>query len=204
MPARSELERRLSQVDGFETPNATREQYATPASIAAHLVHEAGLRGDLDRPVVDLGTGTGVLAIGAALAGAGSITGMDIDRGPLEIARANRDRLEVSVDFVQGGIQHIPLCPSRPVTVLMNPPFGAQPGQRGADRPFLRACADIATVSYSIHNARSRDFIEAYTTDHGGSITHAFAAELSIDRQFAFHEDERRDVPVEVYRIAWD
>jgi putative methylase len=35
-------------------------------------------------------------------------------------------------------------------------------------------------------------------------VTDAWRAELGLDRQFDHHEVDRREVPVEVYRIAWD
>lgn len=42
--------------------------------------------------VLDVGAGTGILAIYAAKLGAGLVTGVDIDRSALEIARENADR----------------------------------------------------------------------------------------------------------------
>jgi len=85
----------------------------------------------------------------------------------------------------------------------MNPPFGAQAGQRHADREFLAAAADVADVSYSIHNSGSRAFVESFATDRGGELTHAFAAEFDVDRQFDFHTSERETLDVEAFRVEW-
>ncbi len=87
--------------------------------------------------------------------------------------------------------------------VWMNPPFGAQHDNRGADRRFLTAAAELGGVSYSVHNADSREFIEAFAADHGGTVTAAFAAELEIDHQFAFHEADSKAIDAEVFRIEW-
>lgn len=204
MATKRALERRLADLAAFEEPRVELEQYPTPADLAASLLHLAGLQGDLDRPVVDLGTGTGVLALGAALRGPPRVVGLERDRAALETARANERRLgaPVAVDWIQADATRPPL--SLPdATVVMNPPFGAQRGRRHADRAFLAAAAALATVSYSVHNAGSRDFVEAFATDNGGAVTHAFEAALTLDRQFPFHDEDRTELAVEVYRIAW-
>jgi putative methylase len=86
----------------------------------------------------------------------------------------------------------------------MNPPFGAQNGQEGADRAFLKTAAEIAEVSYSVHNTGSQAFIEAFAADNAGEVTHAFAAEFEVHKQFDHHSEGRRDIETEVYRIEWD
>ncbi|MFB6135638.1 MAG: METTL5 family protein [Halobacteriaceae archaeon] len=199
---RRQLERRLADVRGFEDPVAALEQYPTPADVAAHLVHLAAVQGDLRETVVDLGTGTGVLAVGAALAGAPRVVGVERDPGALAVARRNGRRLAAGVEWVRGDATRPPLCASD-ATVVMNPPFGAQRGREHADRAFLAAAADLARVSYSIHNAGSREFVEAFAADEGGEVTHAFAVEFDVDRQFDFHEAATRTVDAEAYRVEW-
>jgi putative methylase len=85
----------------------------------------------------------------------------------------------------------------------MNPPFGAQAGNEHADREFLATASDVADVSYSIHNEGSREFVESFAADNGGEVTHAFAAEFELPRQFEFHEQAEHVVESEVFRIAW-
>lgn len=201
MATRRALAQQLERVAPFPDPTVDLEQYVTPAEVAASLIHEGDLRGDLARPVVDLGTGTGMLAIAAALRGARAI-GVDIDDAPLSVAEQNAESLGVDVAWIRGTVGYLPLCPNG-TTVVMNPPFGAQRANRGADRPFLAAAADIATVSYSIHNAQSRAFVERFATDHGGRITDAFAVTLDLPHQFAFHTDAVRSIDAEAYRIDW-
>lgn len=200
------LERRLAALEDFAEPRADREQYATPADLAAHVVHRAALEGDLQgRTVVDLGAGTGVLTLGAAARGPERVIGLEVDAGALAVARANEGRFEpaVPVDWIRGDATRPPLAPVGDVTVLSNPPFGAQDGSEGADRAFLATAATLADVSYTIHNAGSRAFVESFVADAGGEVTHAFEATFAVDRQFDFHTEERRELPVEVYRIAW-
>ena len=206
MPTKSALAQQLGVVAGFSDPRADLEQYRTPPELAATLVHRADLEGDVqDRTVVDLGCGTGMLALGAALRGPETAVGVDIDPGPLATARANERTVgsTASVSWVRADATDAPLCPPAETTVVMNPPFGAQSGNEHADRAFLKTAAEISTVSYSLHNEGSEAFVESFATDNGGEVSHAFAAAFDLPKQFDFHDDERRSITAELYRIEW-
>jgi len=198
------LERRLAAVEGFRDPDVAREQYPTPAELAAHVLHTADLRGDLTGTVLDLGTGTGMLALGAACRAPARVVGVDVDPSALAVAAENEARVDpqTPVAWVRGDATRPPLAPGD-VTVVMNPPFGAQRGNRHADRRFLAAAADLAAVSWSIHNSGSREFVESFATDADATVTDAFAAEFDVARQFDFHTAERATLDVEVFRIDW-
>lgn len=205
MSSKAELERRLATVEGFESPLVELEQYPTPPALAAHLIHLADLRGDLtDQTVVDLGTGTGILALGAAYRNPDVVIGLDLDPSAVATARRNEHSLSppIDIDWLLGDGGRAPLC-THDITVIMNPPFGAQRGREHADRAFLKTAARIGRVSYSIHNAGSQEFVETFATDEGGQITETYRATLSLDRQFRFHTSDRTDLDVEVYRIVW-
>ncbi len=60
------------------------------------------------RTVADVGTGTGVLAIGAALLGAASIDAVDIDPAAVATARANASRNRVTVEVRLGSVTALP------------------------------------------------------------------------------------------------
>jgi len=204
--SRAALERRLSAVVGFDDPRLDLEQYPTPADLAAHLVHLADVQGDLaDRPVVDLGTGTGMLALGAATRSPARVVGLDRDQAALARARENERRISpaVGVAWLRGDATRVPLAASD-ATVVMNPPFGAQRGNAHADRAFLETAAGIGRVSYSIHNAGSRAFVESFAGDAGGKVTHAFRAELALTRQFDHQTSDREVLDAEAFRIVWD
>ncbi|SFR41707.1 METTL5 family protein [Halogeometricum limi] len=206
MATKSALETQLSVVAGFENPRVELEQYPTPPTLAAHVVHVADLNGDVEgKTVVDLGTGTGMLALGAALRGPARVVGVDVDAEALGTARENRVRVGTTtpIHWVRADATRAPLCIDGPVTVLMNPPFGAQHGHEHADRAFLQTASSLADVSYSVHNEGSQEFVEAFAADEGGEVTHAFRATFNLDRQFEFHESESRDIETEVFRIEW-
>ncbi|WP_181692280.1 METTL5 family protein [Natronomonas sp. LN261] len=203
---RRRLAQELAVVAGFEDPHAPLEQYHTPPDLAAHIVHVADLQGDVEgRTVFDLGCGTGMLALGAALRGPERAIGIDIDPAPLSTARENERRVGAMTDvsWVRGDVSVVPVIPTEDATVLMNPPFGAQSGNEGADRAFLQTAAAIAGVSYSVHNAGSESFVRAFADDNGGRVTHAFAAAFELPRQFEHHDADSRSIDTEVYRIEW-
>lgn len=203
---RRRLAQELAVVAGFEDPRAPLEQYHTPPDLAAHIVHVADLRGDIEgRTVLDLGCGTGMLALGAALRGPDRVVGLDIDPAPLSTARENERRVGAmtEVAWVRGDATTAPFAADSRATVLMNPPFGAQSGNEGADRTFLETAADIAAVSYSVHNAGSESFVESFVDDNGGTVTDAFAAEFDLPRQFDHHTTASESIDTEVFRIEW-
>ncbi|SDF69110.1 METTL5 family protein [Halorientalis regularis] len=206
MSTKSGLAQRLAIVAGFENPSASLEQYRTPPELAAHLVHTADLQGDIeDRTVVDLGCGTGMLALGAALRGPTRVVGIDLDPAPLATATENERKVASAsaVEWLRADATKVPLRPDGPTTAVMNPPFGAQAGNEHADRAFLETAAEIADVSYSIHNENSDEFVEAFAADEGGEVTHAFRATFELPNQFDHHTEESSTIDAEVFRVAW-
>ncbi len=212
------LEMLLEQVRGFDRPDVTKEQYVTPATVAADLLYFAFMNGDLDGSVIDLGCGTGVLAIGARVlkddAGMGDadtdvtqkVIGIDSDNRALEVARANAESLGTDVDWVCCDVRDSDDVLSAVVlnggsrfdTVVMNPPFGAQ--EKGNDRPFLDKALKIGRVVYSIHNAGSSNFIENYTKGRG-AVTDIVELKFPMRHTYSFHKKEIALIDVELYRI---
>lgn len=188
------LEMLLEKVAGFEKPNAFLEQYATPALLAAEILHYAYMQGDLEDTVYDLGCGTGMLAIGAKLLGAEDVVGFDLDRKALEVARANAEQMGVDVEFVHSDVSEVE---GHAHTVVMNPPFGAQ--AKGNDRPFLLSALKHSDVVYSIHNCGSHNFISQFIGD--ANIADWYTTAFPLKRTFKFHKKEVEIIKVEVYRI---
>lgn len=205
MHSRRGLARVLEAVGDFESPSAALEQYRTPPDLAAYLVHTASMLGDIDsRTVVDLGAGTGMLSIGASFVEPNRVVGIDVDKDALLSAVANERRITppVAIEWVEADVASPGICVSG-TTVLSNPPFGAQRGSRHADRTFLETIAEIARVSYTVHNRGSENFIRSFAHDRDARVTHAFEAEIPLEHRFSFHREHQRDLPVEVYRIEW-
>jgi putative methylase len=197
-----QLERELSGLEGFEKPSSHREQYTTPPDLAARLLYHASLRGDIGgRRVCDLGSGTGILAIGAALLGASSVTGVEIDPDAIAVAERNAARKGVSLSLIQGDLNDPGLAGRvGPMdTVVMNPPFGAQ--NPHADRAFINAAIMIAPVTYGIFNRGSLLFLKRFIEGRA-EIEGVIQGTLSLKRIFSFHRKDQKEIPVEIVILS--
>jgi putative methylase len=195
------LEMTLQRISGYAHPRAALEQYQTPAPLAARLLYHALMKGDIEgKTVFDLGCGTGVLAIGAALLGADWVKGVDSDPKAVKSAKANAARLDAHVEFIVADIQDaaLPGLLGPCDTVIMNPPFGAQKAH--ADRPFIDLAISIAPVTYSIFNAGSTQFIETYTAERA-EIDERVGGIFPIKRTFSFHTHDVQEIEVEILRL---
>ena len=194
---RKHLSMLLSRLEGFPEPKPELEQYRTPGDVASELLWAAYSLGDVrDRVVADLGTGTGVLAIGAKLLGARKVYAVEVDERALEVARRNAERAGVEVEFVNADVSEFS---ERVDTVVMNPPFGSQ--RRHADRPFLLKAFEVADVVYSIHLAKPevRRFIEAFAAEMGFRAERLSTVPFEIPAQFHFHRKRLERIPVDLY-----
>jgi len=203
-----QLEMALQRCAGFDRPKASREQYQTPAPLAARLLYDAFVSGDIaEKAVTDLGCGTGILAIGAALLGARPVRGIELDPDAIRTAEKNAVLLGADVEFVATDLNRaadagtcaelLGSCD----TVVMNPPFGAQKQNVHADRPFIDCALAIAPVTYGIFNAGSTPFVEAYIAGKG-RITGRVAGTFTLKRSFAFHTRDVQEIAVEILRIV--
>ena len=195
-------------VQAFEKPKAELEQYPTAAHIASRMLMtmESDF-GDLeDRSVCDLGCGAGVLSIGAAVLGAGSVLSVDVDPDALRVAQGNAEEFDgAPIDFVLsdvaqfGGTQGA--AGLRCDTVVMNPPFGTK--RKGADVEFLRAAAAISSGSiYSLHKTSTRAHIAKVAATEL-QMEAQVLAELRYDlpKTMSFHKKKSVDVEVDLWRF---
>jgi putative methylase len=177
-------------------PEARLEQVVTPVDAAVELLYEAVGRGDLvGRAVVDLGTGTGRLAIGAALLGARPVLGIDVSYPALELARAAARSLGVKVELIEAEVERHELPEG---TVLMNPPFGAQ--HRHADRPFWEVALRPGVRSvYAFALSQSRTFIEGRAVERNARIESVRPVPWRFPATFAHHRQRSVELPVDLW-----
>jgi len=195
-----ELEILLQKVLPHPAPTPELEQYSTPASIAAEALFFAYGQGDIHaKKVVDLGCGTGILAIGAKLLGAKDVVALDADAKAVETAMKNADELGVDICLLTMDIENFP---EHCDTVIMNPPFGAQKANLHADARFLEWALGIGDVVYSFHKADTHRFVKEKVESLGKKITHAMGFSFPIPHLFDFHRREAEEVEVIYVRIA--
>ncbi|WP_292371181.1 METTL5 family protein [Methanoregula sp. UBA64] len=197
-----QLEIALQRCAGYTKPRAGLEQYQTPAPLAARLLYDAFMQGDIEgKSVCDLGSGTGILAIGAALLGAAPVRGIETDTDAIRIARENARLLGADVEYIPADIATAQETAGPCDTIVMNPPFGAQKQNLHADRPFIDAALAIAPVTYGIFNAGSTPFVNAYVKGRA-TVAGQVSGTFSIKRTFAFHTRDAHEIPVEILKLV--
>lgn len=193
-----ELTIKLQQVVPHPKPKVALEQYTIPADLAADILFEACyVYDDIEnKSVADLGTGTGRLALGASMLGAGYVIGIDLDPASLVVASRNAKLLGLHPNWVCGVIEGLR---GRVDTVLMNPPFGTK--QRHADIRFLQAALALGTTVYSIHKSSTREYLFRWLQGHADKTERILSTRMEIPHQFSFHRKRIRQVEVDVFRI---
>lgn len=206
-----DLESALGEVETFDTPVAVLEQYPTSAHLAARMLHVAAGSGDIeDQRVLDMGCGGGILGIGAAILGAGSVVGIDIDDCALRIASRNIENMQVDdvVDLVHADVSGLwsetAAGVAGPVdTVVMNPPFGTK--RKGIDICFLQIAVQHAQGAvYSMHKSSTRGFIEKKALSWGTKPEVIAKMRFDIAALYDFHQRDSLDVEVDLWRLDCD
>jgi putative methylase len=216
-----DLEKAISKIKPHPTPKAYLEQYTIPSETAAEILYTAAYTYNdiIDKTIVDLGCGTGRLAIGSVLIGARETFGVDIDRVAINAAHKNAEEMNVKekthwvladVDAIKGSFN----------TVLQNPPFGVQ--RRGADRRFLEKSLALGNRIYSLHKSGkpnqdfikklrgrgtrfipvpSSPFLKRFIEKHGGRIKAVYAMLMTVPHMFKFHRKRKYEFTVDLYII---
>ena len=215
-----DLELFLTQVTAQPSPSVHLEQYTTSPSIAATMLYMAAYANNdiAGKSVLDLGCGTGRLALGAAYLGAKNIVGIDVDR--IAVKTAVENSLKVGLNnVVQWVLGDINAVTGKFDTVLQNPPFGVQ--IRKADRPFLVKALEVGKIIYSFHNHSESDkrliqqlkssggflqvspspFLERFVVKHGGVVKAVYAMLMTIPKMFEFHSKFKHDFVIDLYVI---
>jgi putative methylase len=196
-PSKRQLEIQLAKLKTLEKPTLRLEQYPVSSEAAAELLYMAGFEhDDLKGRVIDLGTGTGRLAIGAALIGSKHVVGVDVDPRELLLAKRNAKTAGVEVEWVEADIDKVDGSYD---AVIMNPPYGTRTVH--ADKRFLDKAFQIAPVTYSIHKSSTREFLVKYVRKSNHRIDEARSLKMKIPHLFGFHTKKWSSVEVDLCRI---
>lgn len=194
----AELLRLLEKVPPFASPRADREQVLTPSEAAAQLLELADrIDGLAGRSVLDLGCGTGRLALGAAALGASPVRGLEIDPTAVALAEEAARALHLEVAFEVGDVRR---AAGPADLVVMNPPFGAQ--RRHADRPFWDRAFELARRTiYAFSLKESRTFIGRQAVARGAHVLEVVPVPWSLGRTFPHHDRTRVGLDVDLWAL---
>jgi putative methylase len=202
---RKDLEIFLTGLEGIPEPKLHLEQYPTPARVAANMLWNAGVDHDdiYEKNVLDLGCGTGTLAIGAAYLGARKAIGIDIDFETIQIAKKNSEELDLNekCDWVCINVED---CKMKDIdTVIMNPPFGMRKESVSRDRNFIEIALTLTDTIYTIipYADKTREFFKEHFKELGAEIDLIIQMDFEIKKQFEFHKKELHKTFVDLYRI---
>ena len=226
MSVQRRVEYGLSRLtSAFPEPKIVYEQYPTSPEIASHMFAMMDEEGDVEgRHILDLGSGTGMLSLGALLAGAASVRGIEIDPDAMAVAEENLallveagevdeeeaervvwqegDVLEVGEGEGEedgggeGGAARIEAD-----TVVLNPPFGTKK-VKGLDTKFLTvafACAKRAV--YSLHKTSTRRFLLKFAKKMGVEAEVLAQLRYDLPKSYRFHKKKSVDIEVDFIRF---
>ncbi len=196
---KKELEIFLQSIPDFVKPKPDLEQYITSAGIVADIIFIAFQMGDIEnKNVLDLGCGTGIFSVGAYIAGAKKVTGIDLDEEAIKTAKKFADENKLNIDFIVKDIKDADIICD---TVFMNPPFGAQKSNLNADRKFIEKAFKSGKVIYSLHLTKTIPFIEKIISALKGTIDFTKDYKFPIKHSQSFHAKKLVFFEVSLIRI---
>jgi putative methylase len=196
------LEMVLSGLEGFIEPKVRVEQYSTDAGIAAEVLWNAHMKGDIGKVSVDLGCGTGMLGIGLLMLGAEKVYFIDSDQKVMDIAKRNVAKLESEYNVAGKAVFrcHDVVNFNEPVDlVVQNPPFGTK--VRHNDKIFLEKAFSLGKVVWSFHKSSTKKFVEAFSSDNNFKITDVFDFSFPLKATMKHHLKKIKHIGVSCFRF---
>ena len=201
--SKKEISILLSKLKVFDDPSMRLEQYPTDPEIAGEALWFAFMQGDIKGKVIaDLGSGTGILGLGALVLGAKKAFLVDIDTKAMELAMKNKGFLEQETGkefeavFSAGDIN---VFDEKADVVIMNPPFGTK--NEKADTMFLLKALGVADVVYSFHKASTKDYIDKLINENSRSITHYQEYDFPLKQSMPQHKKRIERIKVGFWRL---
>ncbi|MCF7799013.1 METTL5 family protein [Candidatus Woesearchaeota archaeon] len=198
----------LSKLKTFSQPNQQLEQYSTDSDIAATLLWQAYLAGNInEKYVIDLGCGTGILGIGALLLGATHVEFIDIDAMVYSTLKENlaimQDHWEIELTgkwtFTNNNISTCGKTMREDAVVIMNPPFGTQ--IKHADKLFLTGATTMAPLIYTMHKTSTRNFLQAFSADNKYIITWQTDVKYPLKNTLGHHKKRLERIEVTLFAL---
>ena len=179
------------------------EQYATDGDLAARWLADIAAFGDLSEgcAVADLGSGNGVLGLGALAMGAGRAILVETDQAACDVAKSNAESMGFadSVEVIRAmiGSDQIDLGPAD--LIISNPPWGRQTPR--ADRPFIEAMIAAEVPAHLLHSAEATH-IQPLFEDVGWSAERYGEADFALPAAYSHHSRQRGRTRAAFWRLT--
>ncbi|MHA1832231.1 MAG: METTL5 family protein, partial [Candidatus Helarchaeota archaeon] len=191
----------LEELDIYKNPNFKLEQYPIDSNCAADVLFIADMSfGDIqDKILIDLGCGTGILSIGAALLGAKKVYAVDLDRNAILIGKNNAKKLGLNKK-IKWFVSNIEDFNKKGDTVVQNPPFGIR-SKKHMDIIFLKRAISLGKICYSIHKKgeKNRMFLTKYINNLNATISNIIPLKIKVPKLYNFHVKEKVEIDVDLY-----
>ena len=192
----------LESLETFSSPKDYLEQYQTPPSIAGEMIHYISNNYSLNNySIADLGCGTGILGISAALCGCKNVFLFDIDEEALDIAKNNIEKLELedNIQIIQMDVNQLRQCNKLNKyfdLVITNPPFGIR-SENGADIEFLKTASYICNNTiFSLHKFSTINFLKKFYNKNGINDIQSFKIEYNLPKTYKFQKKKEKNIDV--------
>jgi len=188
----------LSRIMVFDNADIKLEQYPTDSEIAATVLWDAFVKGDIeDKIIADLGAGTGILGIGALLLGAKFVSFIEKDPGAVHLLRINLAGFdEKKYEIVAKDINDF--SDSTDV-VIQNPPFGTK--EKHADIEFLNKAFLLSDIIYSFHKTSTLEYIKQIVEKNRYNIDQIMDFRFPLKQTQAFHKRKIHRIDVSCLRL---
>ncbi len=200
MLTKSGLAIKLSKLKVFDNPSFTDEQYPADSEIAATILWDAFMSGNIENmTIADLGAGTGILGIGAAMLGAKAVYFVEKDAKAIEILKQNLAEKFAELGKCETKIifDDIKNFETKVDVVLENPPFGVKKAH--ADRIFLEKAFETADLIYSFHKSESTDFLKKFSNQHKFELLKEQKFAFPLKQTMKYHTSKIRRINVSCY-----
>ncbi len=201
---KKELAILLSKLKTFDEPEPSFEQYQTDAEIAADALWFIDMHSGFSNKIIaDLGSGTGILGIGALALGAKKVYFIEVDKAAVKVLKENLKLLSrilgKKFDFSIIN-KDIKFFYDKVDLVVQNPPFGVQ--ESHMDRLFLLKALEVSPLIYSFHKLESENFLSKFSKDHGFKSRICMKFKFPLHRSMQFHTKKVHFVDVGFWQIS--
>ncbi|NQU98972.1 RsmD family RNA methyltransferase [Candidatus Woesearchaeota archaeon] len=196
---KKELAITLSKLELFSSPDVRAEQYPTDSEIAAEILWQAYMNGNIEeKTIADLGAGTGILGIGCLLLGAKKVFFVEKDRKAVEVLVKNLagtgcENFEIVNEDIQTFNQKVDV-------VVQNPPFGTK--EKHADINFLDKAMQLAPIIYTFHKTETKDFIYSHVEKAGFKTSQYWELDFPLKKTMKQHRKKLERIRVSCFRIV--